>query len=179
MPPDLTLTVVDQSPVRAGGDAAQALRETVALAQAAEAARYDRYWVTEHHNSGSLAGTAPELLIGQIAARTERIRVGSAGVMLTHYSALKVAELFKILSALYPGRIDLGIGRAPGSDQQTAVALAYPRQPMDVQQFPAQVADILSYLHDAVPEDHVFTGVRAQAGPLIEGLPRSGCLALA
>ncbi len=171
MPPEITLTVVDQSPVRAGGDAAQALTETVALAVAAEAAGYDRYWVTEHHNSGSLAGTAPEILIGQIAAHTDRIRVGSAGVMLTHYSAFKVSEVFKLLSAFYPGRIDLGIGRAPGSDQQTAAALAYPKPVMDVQHFPGQVADVLAYLHDAVPEGHVFTGLRAQAGPLLEGRP--------
>src|SRR5438105_15903777 len=125
---ELTLSVVDQSPVRQGGTAADALRETVRLAQCAERFGYTRYWVAEHHNTGTFAGTSPEILIGQIAAATNSIRVGSGGVMLSHYSALKVAEQFHLLESLFPGRIDLGIGRAPGSDQLTAVALAHPRE---------------------------------------------------
>ena len=96
MDPGLLLSVVDQSPVREGGTAAEALQESVELARATERFGYQRYWVTEHHNTGSVAGAAPEILIGQIAARTHAIRVGSAGVMLTHYSALKVAETFQI-----------------------------------------------------------------------------------
>src|SRR6185437_2762955 len=135
----LTLSVLDQSPVRDGGTAAQALRETVALAQAAERLGYRRFWVAEHHNSAMFAGTAPEILIGQIAANTTAIRVGSGGVMLSHYSALKVAETFRILAAFYPGRIDLGLGRAPGSDPRTAVALAHPKAVADIQEFPGQV----------------------------------------
>ena len=123
-----TLTVVDQSPLRRGGTAAEALGETVRLAQAAEKAGYSRYWVAEHHNTGGFAGTSPEILIGQIAAHTARIRVGSGGVMLSHYAALKVAEQFSMLNSFFPGRIDLGIGRAPGSDQVTAQALAHPRR---------------------------------------------------
>jgi luciferase family oxidoreductase group 1 len=122
----LQLSVLDQSPVREGGTATDALHETIALAVATEALGYRRFWVAEHHNLGNFAGTSPEILIGQIAARTRSMRVGSGGVMLTHYSALKVAENFRILQALYPGRIDLGIGRAPGSDSLTAAALAYP-----------------------------------------------------
>ena len=124
----MTLSFVDQSPIRRGGAAADALRETVELARLAEEAGYARYWVAEHHNTPAFAGTSPEILIGQIAAHTDRIRVGSGGVMLTHYSALKVAEQFSVLNSFYPGRIDLGIGRAPGSDRRTALALADPRR---------------------------------------------------
>ena len=123
---DITLSVVDQSPMRKGSTAAESLRETVALAAEAERYGYKRYWVAEHHNSTSFTGNSPEILIGQIAANTSTIRVGSGGVMLPHYSALKVAEQFRTLNAFYPGRIDLGIGRAPGSDQRTALALTYP-----------------------------------------------------
>lgn len=161
---DLTLGVLDQSPVRQGGTAAQALRETVALARAAEACGYAHYWVAEHHNAGGFAGTAPEVLIGQIAANTSTIRVGSGGVMLSHYAALKVAETFRVLSAFYPGRIDLGIGRAPGSDRKTAVALAYPRALADLDAFPDQVADLRDYLSGGLPAAHPFGGVAARPG---------------
>src|SRR5438270_10564737 len=105
---ELTLSVLDQSPIRKGGTATDALRESVRLAQVAERLGYARYWVAEHHNTGSFAGTSPEILIGQIAAATRTIRVGSGGVMLSHYSALKVAEQFRILESFFPGRIDLG-----------------------------------------------------------------------
>lgn len=171
MSTNLTLSVLDQSPIRSGGTAAQALRETVELAKKAEAFGYDRYWVAEHHSSFMFAGTAPEILIGQIAAQTSRIRVGSGGVMLSHYSALKVAEVFRLLAAFYPGRIDLGIGRAPGSDQRTAVALADPKPLADIRQFPRQVADVVGFLHDRLPEGHQFAGIQAQPEPLPEGLP--------
>ena len=160
----LHLSVVDQSPVREGGTAADALQETIALAVATEALGYMRYWVAEHHNLPNFAGTSPEILIGQIAARTRTIRVGSGGVMLTHYSALKVAETFRLLEALYPGRIDLGIGRAPGSDPLTAAALAYPGPPRDVRHFPQQVCDVLAYLADDLAPSHPFAGVRAGPG---------------
>ena len=113
---DITLTVVDQSPIRKGCTPSDALKETVELACHVESKGYTRFWVSEHHNSNSFSGTSPEILIGQIAAKTRRIRVGSGGVMLRHYSALKVAEQFSVLDSFYPGRIDLGIGRAPGSD---------------------------------------------------------------
>ena len=169
--PNLMLSVLDQSPVREGGTAAQALAETVALAQAAEGFGYHRYWVAEHHNSAMFAGTAPEILIGQIAAHTSIIHVGSGGVMLSHYSALKVAETFRLLAAFYPGRIDLGIGRAPGSDPRTAVALAHPKPVADIQQFPRQVADLVSFLHDQLPQEHQFVGIEAQPGAVTVGLP--------
>ena len=164
MPP-LSLSVVDQSPVRQGGTAADALRETIALAQAVEALGYRRYWVAEHHSLPGFAGTCPELMVGQIAARTSRLRVGSGGVMLSHYSALKVAETFRLLESLYPGRIDLGIGRAPGSDQRTAAALAYPGPMRDIQHFPEQVDHLISYLGDTMDPGHPFAAVKAGPGP--------------
>jgi luciferase family oxidoreductase group 1 len=160
----LQLSVLDQSPVREGGTATDALHETIALAVATEALGYRRFWVAEHHNLGNFAGTSPEILIGQIAARTRTIRVGSGGVMLTHYSALKVAENFRVLQALYPGRIDLGIGRAPGSDSLTAAALAYPGMARDVRHFPQQVVDVLAYLSDTLERSHPFAGVHAGPG---------------
>ena len=168
----ITLSVVDQSPMRKGGRPADALRETVALAQHAERFGYQRYWVAEHHNSTSFTGTSPELLIGQIAASTERIRVGSGGVMLSHYSALKVAEQFRILDAFYPDRIDLGIGRAPGSDRLTAAALSHPRPPVDViREFPQMVGDLLGFLNGNMPEGHPLHQIKAQPGGAPETVP--------
>jgi luciferase family oxidoreductase group 1 len=160
----LTLSAVDQSPVRAGGTATEALWETVELAAAAESFGYQRYWVAEHHNISNFAGTSPEILIGQIAARTSTIRVGSGGVMLSHYSALKVAETFRMLESLFPGRIDLGVGRAPGSDQITAAALAYPGRPHDVSHYPKQVLDLLGFLHDSIESDSLLSNVKAGPG---------------
>ena len=160
----LTLSVVDQSPLRAGGTAGDALWDTIHLAEEAEKLGYARYWLTEHHSSTGLAGTSPEILIGQVAARTSTIRVGSGGVMLSHYSALKVAETFRVLTALFPDRIDLGIGRAPGSDQMTAAALAYPGQPNEVHHYPQQVMDLLGHLNGRLDPNHVFAGIRAGPG---------------
>ena len=167
----LTFGVLDQSPIRSGETAAEGLKETVKLAQATEKLGYARFWVAEHHNSHSFAGTSPEVLVGQIAARTSTITVGSGGVMLPHYSALKVAEQFRALDSFYPGRIELGIGRAPGSDHLTAAALSYPRPQMDVNLFPQQVIDLLSFLAGQIDKDHVFAGIRAQAGPDPETTP--------
>ena len=162
---EITLSVVDQSPMRKGGKPAEALNETVALARKAESFGYSRYWVAEHHNSTSFAGASPEVLIGQIAAHTARIRVGSGGVMLSHYSALKVAEQFRILDAFYPGRIDLGIGRAPGSDRFTAAALSHPRPPVDVaREFPQMVGDLLGFVNGDMPEGHPLSEIKAQPG---------------
>lgn len=151
--------------MRQGESAANALRDTVALAQAVEELGYIRYWVAEHHNTGTHAGTSPEILTGQILANTTRIRVGSGGVMLSHYSALKVAEQFRVLESFYPGRVDLGVGRAPGSDQATMLALAYPKRPVTIETFPQQVADLVGYLHGALQPDHPFAVIRAQPGP--------------
>ena len=171
MDTEIRLSVVDQSPIRKGAKPSEALRESVKLAQIAEYLGFSRYWVAEHHNSGSFSGTSPELLIGQIAAKTHSIRVGSGGVMLPHYSALKVAEQFRILESFYPGRIDLGIGRAPGSDQLTAAALSYPRPQMDIRHFPQQVADVMSFLSGTMEKDHPLASVKAQPGPDPDSTP--------
>ncbi|MBI1775276.1 MAG: LLM class flavin-dependent oxidoreductase [Proteobacteria bacterium] len=162
----LTLSVLDQSPIRAGGTPAKAIAETLELAALADRLGYRRYWVAEHHSSAGLAGTAPEILITRIAALTRHLRVGSGGVMLSHYSALKVAETFRVLEALYPGRIDLGIGRAPGSDQRTAMALQHGPGALSIEHFPQQIADLQAFLRDEVAADHPFHGVHAMpAGP--------------
>jgi luciferase family oxidoreductase group 1 len=164
-PSQIALSVVDQSPMRKGGTPSEALWESVKLAQHAETLGYSRYWVAEHHNSTSFAGTSPEILVGQIAAQTASIRIGSGGVMLSHYSALKVAEQFSVLGSLYPGRIDLGIGRAPGSDGLTAAALAFPRPQMNVpRDFPQMVEDLVGFLHGGLKESHPLAGIKVQPG---------------
>src|SRR5204863_4498137 len=147
------LSVLDQSPVRSGATPADAIRETLALARRCDELGYTRYWLAEHHSTPALAGSAPEVLIGHVAAVTSGIRVGSGGVMLQHYSALKVAESFRVLETLHPGRIDLGIGRAPGSDQVTARALAGPFGG-GIEDFPDKIADVLGFLHGELPPEH-------------------------
>ena len=168
------LSVLDQSPVPEGFSPADALANTVDLAQATERFGYHRFWVAEHHNSGGLAGSSPEILIGQIAANTSTIRVGSAGVMLLHYSPLKVAENFKVLEAFHPGRIDLGIGRAPGSDPVTAALLARGEQ-TSVEYYPAMVDEVRQFLHDDIPADSPRFHVRAR--PEISTVPELWLLA--
>jgi luciferase family oxidoreductase group 1 len=160
------LSVLDQSTVVTGRSPDTSIRESIRLAQHCEALGYHRYWCAEHHNSDSQAGTAPEILIAAIAATTHSIRVGSAGVMLPHYSALKVAEQFRVLDAIAPGRIDLGLGRAPGSDGRTAYALN-PRADTAAEQFPAAVRDLLAWVAGApLVEGHPFRDVQCQpAGP--------------
>ena len=171
MTAELSLSVLDQSPIRFGGSVTDALRESITLAQITERLGYRRYWVAEHHNSNSFACTTPELLISQIAAGTKEIRVGSGGVMMLNYSALKVAEQFRVLEALYPGRIELGIGRAAGADPLTASALSYPRSPVPPADFRQQVADLLGYLHGDLGLNHPFVKVRAQPGPTPDSCP--------
>lgn len=157
----IRLSVLDQSPIRSGGTAAEAIGETVRLARAAERLGYHRYWLAEHHSHGAFAGASPEVLIGQIAATTSRIRVGSGGVMLSHYSALKVAESFRALETLHPGRIDLGLGRAPGADRLASAALATGRIGFRYDDFPQKVSDLQGWLEGALPEGHPFARVRA------------------
>ena len=156
----LTLSVLDQSPIPSGWTPAEAVRATIALAQACDRLGYKRFWMSEHHSSASLAGTAPEILIPVVAAATNRIRVGSGGVMLSHYSSLKVAEKFRVIEALYPGRIDLGIGRAPGSDQLTAEALL-PGQSKGVDRFPQQIRDLVGFLYGQLEPEHEFARISA------------------
>src|SRR5215217_8619425 len=135
----LRVSVLDQSPVSEGSTGSQALQNTIDLARRADDLGYHRYWVAEHHGGGMIAGSSPEVLIGPIAAATRRLRVGSGGVMLPHYSPLKVAESFAMLAALFPGRIDLGLGRAPGSDPATAFALQRDRRRGAPDDFPEQL----------------------------------------
>ncbi len=161
MPAPISLSILDQSTIAAGRGADAAIRETLALALAADAWGYRRYWLAEHHNSDAHAGAAPEMLVAAIAATTTRIRIGTAGVMLPHYSALKVAEQFRVAEALAPGRIDLGLGRAPGSDGRTAYALN-PNAGTAADQFPAQVRDLMGWLGDGLVENHPFRMVKAQ-----------------
>jgi luciferase family oxidoreductase group 1 len=150
----LRLSVLDQSPIAEGGTGAQALRNSVDLARLTDALGYSRYWVAEHHGMPMLASAAPEILIAEIAAVTEHLRVGSGGVMLPHYSPLKVAETFSILGGLHGDRIDLGIGRAPGSDRETMFALQRDRRQMSPDDFPEQLAELLAYVEDDFPEGH-------------------------
>ena len=158
----MKLSVLDQSPVSKGSAAADAIGHTLALARHCEGLGYARYWLSEHHNSSSIVGSAPEVLMAAIAATTRRIRVGSAGVMLPHYSALKVAEQFRVLEAIAPGRIDLGLGRAPGSDRLTARALN-PHASPGADDFPQQIVDLQHWLEGRrLPEGHPYRAITAQ-----------------
>jgi luciferase family oxidoreductase group 1 len=149
-------SVLDQSPIPEGLTGVDALRNTIELAQLADRLGYHRYWVAEHHGGPMLAGPAPEVLIGPIASATKGIRVGSGGVMLPHYSPFKVAEAFSLLAGLFPGRIDLGIGRAAGTDPLTTFALQRDRSQASPDDFPQQLAELLAYLDDEMPADHPF-----------------------
>jgi luciferase family oxidoreductase group 1 len=158
------LSVLDQSPISEGSTGADALRNSIDLARHTEALGYERYWVAEHHGTPMLASAAPEILIAEIAAATSRIRVGSGGVMLPHYSPLKVAEVFSMLAALHPGRVDLGIGRAPGTDPHTMFALQRDRRLAAPDDFPEQLAELLGLLEDDLPPDHPFSRLTALPG---------------
>ncbi len=165
----MLLSVLDQSAVVTGRTADASIRESLSLARHAEALGYHRYWLAEHHNTAAIAGSAPEILIAAIAATTTRIRVGSAGVMLPHYSSLKVAEQFRVLEAIAPGRIDLGLGRAPGGDGLTAHALN-PNAAVAAGHFPAQLRDLLAWVAgEKLAETHPFRDVLAM--PTGPGVP--------
>ena len=162
---DIPISVLDLSPVPSGRPASAALRDTVELAQAAERAGYTRYWLAEHHNIASVTSSAPEVMIGAVAAATSTIRVGSGGIMLPNHAPLKVAESFRALAGLHPGadgngRIDLGIGRAPGTDPRTAIALRRSREALTADDFPDQYAELVGYV-DGFPADHPFAGIVA------------------
>jgi luciferase family oxidoreductase group 1 len=160
----LRISVLDQSPIAEGGTGADALRNTIDLARLADELGYSRYWVAEHHGMPMLASAAPEILIAEIAAVTGRIRVGSGGVMLPHYSPLKVAETFSILGGLHGDRVDLGIGRAPGSDRETMFALQRDRRQMSPDDFPEQITELLAYFDADFPADHPFARLAALPG---------------
>ncbi|THF79572.1 LLM class flavin-dependent oxidoreductase [Cohnella fermenti] len=164
----LTLSILDQSQVCEGQNASQALQNTTKLAQEADRLGYHRYWVSEHHSSRSLAHSSPEVLLAHLGAHTKRIRLGSGGIMLPHYSAYKVAENFKLLEALNPGRIDVGLGRAPGGMPLSTRALQEGRYG-DIDRYPQQVNDLLNYLYDSLPAGHRFAGLHAS--PAIQTRP--------
>jgi len=166
----MKLSVLDQSPVPSGSTPADALHNTIQLAQAADSLGYERYWIAEHHAIETLASPAPEILIARVAAETSGIRVGSGGVLLPHYSPLKVAEVFRMLHALYPGRIDLGLGRAPGSGGLEAFALQRERSKrLEASDFPEQLTELLGFLHHDFPPEHPFS--RIKVSPEMPGAP--------
>ncbi|MEK0315892.1 LLM class flavin-dependent oxidoreductase [Cohnella sp. 56] len=156
----MKLSILDQSQIAEGRTASDALHETTELAREADKLGYHRYWVAEHHASHALASSSPEVLIAHLAANTRRIKVGSGGVMLSHYSAYKVAENFRVLEALHPGRIDVGLGRAPGGMPISTRALQEGKV-SHIDNYPQQVADLIGYLNDALPEKHRFKGLTA------------------
>lgn len=157
----LALSVLDLAPLPTGSTASEALQNTLDLARLADRLGYTRYWFAEHHNMPGVASSAPEILIGAVARETTRLRVGSGGIMLPNHAPLKVAETFRLLAALYPGRIDLGIGRAPGTDQLTALALRRSRDAVIADDFPAQLAELLAFAGDDFPQGHPFQAVHA------------------
>jgi len=156
------LSVLDVSPVASGSTSTEALRNTLDLARLTDRLGFTRYWLAEHHNTPLIASSAPEIMIGHVADVTSHIRVGSGGIMLPNHTPLKVAENFRVLEALHPGRVDLGIGRAPGTDPITALALRRSRQALSAEDFPARLEDLISFLNaDGFDEDHPLRGIRA------------------
>jgi luciferase family oxidoreductase group 1 len=165
----MRLSVLDQSPVISGLGAPRALEETIALARRVEELGYERYWLAEHHAIAALADPCPEILLARLGAETRRMRIGSGGVLLPYYSAFRVAESFRMLEALYPRRIDLGIGRAPGGDARTAQAVGGGQFP-DAERFPEQVWQLAAHLAGTLPEEHPFKRVRLQ--PEVDSVPQ-------
>jgi luciferase family oxidoreductase group 1 len=165
----LRLSVLDQSPVPAGSTPADALQNSIALAQRVDELGYTRFWMSEHHAMETLACTAPEIVLARIGAETKRIRIGSGGIMLPHYTSLKVAEVFRTLYALYPDRVDLGIGRAPGGGPMEALALRRSRKTQMEDDFPDQVSELLAFLEEGFPAGHPFSRVKAM--PAMPGGP--------
>jgi len=157
----MRLSILDQSPVIGGHDARRAILETLALARRAEVLGYYRYWLAEHHAIAALADPCPEVLVARLGAETSRLRIGTGGVLLPYYSAFRTAEAFRMLEALYPGRIDLGVGRAPGGDARTAQAVAGGGFP-DAEQFPQQVWELAAHIASRLPPDHPYKRVRLQ-----------------
>jgi luciferase family oxidoreductase group 1 len=165
----LPLAVLDFVGIEYGESAAASVAGAVGIAQAVEAAGYRRYWVSEHHNMSSLACSAPELLTAHVGAHTSRIRVGAAGIMLPNHAALKVAETFRTLLAMYPGRIDLALGRAPGTDPLTAHVLRRGMVSDPAAEFPGQVGELLAFLGDGFPEGHPYAPL--VAAPIVDEQP--------
>ena len=165
----LRLSVLDQSPVAAGTTAGESLQRSISLARHVDALGYHRFWMSEHHAMDLLACTAPEIMLARIGAETRRIRIGSGGIMLPHYTAFKVAETFRTLHALYPGRVDLGIGRAPGGGPIESLALKRDRSTQPKDDFPDQVSELLAFLRHNFPPNHPFA--RMWVAPDMPGSP--------
>ena len=160
----LTLSVLDQTPIRSGGTAAQAIDETLELARVTERLGFHRYWLAEHHGTEGLAGCSPEILIARVAAVTSTMRIGSGGVMLSHYSPLKVAENFSLLATMYPGRIDVGLGRAPGGDHHTTLGMAY-GSPIGAEYYPTKVVDLKAFFTNGKPANAALAKVKITPKP--------------
>lgn len=161
---DIPLSVLDLAPVGEGSSPHEALGHSLELAAAVERLGYRRYWVAEHHNMPGIASSSPPVLLAAVGQVTSTIRLGSGGVMLPNHSPLVVAEQFGMLEALHPGRIDLGLGRAPGTDQVTALALRRSRERIAVDDFDSQLAELLGYFNGTIPSDHPFSRITATPG---------------
>ncbi len=160
----LTVSVLDQSPIRSGSTAMEAIEETLELARATDRLGYHRYWLAEHHGTEGLAGCSPEIMIVRVAAVTSAMRIGSGGVMLSHYSPLKVAENFSLLATMYPDRIDLGLGRAPGGDHITTLGMAYGSQ-IGVEYYPTKVVDLKAFLTGGKPANAALANIKITPKP--------------
>ena len=160
----MKISVVDQSPIFSNSSADQAIKDTRELAKYCDSLGLNRFWLAEHHGSSSFAGCSPEILIPSLASETESIRIGSGGVMLMHYSPYKVAENFRLLESLFPNRIDLGLGRAPGSDAYQAGALAYGSKTTGPEFFPTKMNDLKSFLEGSVSSTKSFESVNVTPG---------------
>ncbi|SDH18042.1 luciferase family oxidoreductase, group 1 [Alteribacillus persepolensis] len=171
----MRLSILDQSPISKGSDARQALKQTKQLVQLAEELGYTRFWVAEHHSTSGLASTSPEVLISHLATSTEQIRIGSGGVLLPQYSPYKVAENFKLLEALFPNRIDLGVGRSPGGGETIRLALTDGNK-KNLMEFPRQLADLQGFLDEDLPKDHPYRTIKTS--PAIDTLPETWVLGL-
>lgn len=171
----MKLSILEQSPITSGSNAHHALKQTTELAQLAEKLGYTRVWAAEHHSTSGLAGSSPEILISHLASQTEHIRVGSGGVLLPQYSPYKVAENFKVLEALFPGRIDLGVGRSPGGGQSIRLALTDGVN-KSMNEFPRLLSDLQGFLDSSLPKDHPYSSIKA--APLTETLPQTWVLGL-
>lgn len=165
----LKLSVVDQSPAHDNLSQTNGLHNTLELAKLCDKLGYHRYWIAEHHATPSYSSPCPEIVIGQIAAHTQRIRVGSGGIMLSHYSPYKVAEVFRTLEAFFPGRIDLGFGRAPGGAALPSQALAYPHRTVGPDAYPALVEALVGFADNQIPNNHPFAGL--QVTPMDSSAP--------
>ncbi|MFC3885064.1 LLM class flavin-dependent oxidoreductase [Bacillus songklensis] len=166
----MKISILDQAPISSGKTAGQALRESMRLAQIGEKLGYTRYWIAEHHDFSGLSCSAPEVMLGYIGANTERIRLGSGAVLLPHYKPYKVAETYNMLATLFPNRIDIGIGRAPGGSAEATMALSdnFLEQ---VRKMPESVKELLHFLHNDFPSDHMYSKVSASPLPAVSPEP--------